>query len=1179
MADLATLGLVFETKGGEQAARVLDQVEQKARGAEKATDGLSNSSRGAASATEQLLGAIQKSVAQMEAMMRAQTGAAAAANDLARDQGAANAAIVQGYSVNARYTASFTSMSGQIAEATANTQRLGMATRQAGEAAESAAMDFATMYDAADRDFAVQYARAMDQVGGAHVAGARSARLMTHELGNLTQQFADVAVMTALGMSPLMTLITQGPQIATVFGDASARGVGFASALGDVAAMAGRVLAPMAPLILLTGAVAAGFAMLNRELAKGYPDDITDGLALTEEQLARVESRTVTLGDTFGATLEVMAKYLTAGPIGDGIDHLESRWNSWLDEFTQNSVNEIATVVGAFVGAYRTVINNWQSFPAAFGSAVAMGVNAALNAIEALINGAVGALNGFLARVNSLTGLSLPTFSEADLDRFKVQVSSAGEFVVRSFSANFETAREEAGAGLGRIADDIRTSAIARAQARAIEEAGDPRKQAAESRKAIDEQARAFERAKASADRYLETLIAQTRQLTMSRAEITALEVREQIAAAPLAEQKEAIRLAGEWLVILQQVQESSSQTLIDTGKHLHQAAEEVDTLREQFERTADMARGITWAVDDVARAIENKDWAGVFAGLLRTLERVKELWNSGQPGGKMSATGAVLGQVGGAVGGTAGTVISGIGSGFSAAGAAAGMAGMGGLGGAIAGMAGPIGIAVAGFSILSKVLSDGAAKRRAKAEQEANDIARARQVAEERAAKRAELEIELLRAQGDELAALTRERENELKALDSVSAAIQRQIYALEDWQKTVTAAESAVAQAEADLRRAYDIERDRLLGIIGGVDEARQALEQAYNREKSAIEATVNGVEGLIESLRDFRLELNLNPLAQGTLAQGRGAALAQFQAAAPGDAPGAGRAFLDASMASARTALDFQRDRALVARAIDDMTATAEMQLTDAEKQLAALDKQVAGLLAANDNLLSVEAAIRNLETAEQAAAVATAQLAALDAQVGALINLNAGFMSVAQAIDNLASAQQALAAAQAAKPDTSAGGGAAYEAVGFDGYVDRNADLAALYAAGTGMARGRSKTEFGQYHWERYGQAEDRFYRPFANGGMFSGGVVSGPTAFPMGVMGEAGPEAIMPLVNRGGRLGVEAANDGLKEEVRALRQEMAAMRSASERTARATEDSRDVLEGAARGQLSITTEAA
>jgi phage-related minor tail protein len=61
-------------------------------------------------------------------------------------------------------------------------------------------------------------------------------------------------------------------------------------------------------------------------------------------------------------------------------------------------------------------------------------------------------------------------------------------------------------------------------------------------------------------------------------------------------------------------------------------------------------------------------------------------------------------------------------------------------------------------------------------------------------------------------------------------------------------------------------------------------------------------------------------------------------------------------------------------------------------------------------------------------------------------------------------------------------------------------------------------------------------------PFANGGAFSqgkvmpfakGGIVGGPTTFPMrggrGLMGEAGPEAIMPLT-RGpdGRLGVQSA---------------------------------------------------
>ena len=64
-------------------------------------------------------------------------------------------------------------------------------------------------------------------------------------------------------------------------------------------------------------------------------------------------------------------------------------------------------------------------------------------------------------------------------------------------------------------------------------------------------------------------------------------------------------------------------------------------------------------------------------------------------------------------------------------------------------------------------------------------------------------------------------------------------------------------------------------------------------------------------------------------------------------------------------------------------------------------------------------------------------------------------------------------------------------------------------------------------------------------PFANGGNFSqgrvmpfanGGVVSGPVTFPMrggmGLMGEAGPEAIMPLARGAdGKLGVRSAGGG------------------------------------------------
>ncbi|ETX28249.1 phage tail tape measure protein [Roseivivax isoporae] len=71
-----------------------------------------------------------------------------------------------------------------------------------------------------------------------------------------------------------------------------------------------------------------------------------------------------------------------------------------------------------------------------------------------------------------------------------------------------------------------------------------------------------------------------------------------------------------------------------------------------------------------------------------------------------------------------------------------------------------------------------------------------------------------------------------------------------------------------------------------------------------------------------------------------------------------------------------------------------------------------------------------------------------------------------------------------------------------------------------------------------------------FAPFANGGTFvqgrvmpfaSGGIVSRPTTFPMrggtGLMGEAGPEAIMPLARGAdGRLGVRAQGGGTPVQV-------------------------------------------
>lgn len=82
--------------------------------------------------------------------------------------------------------------------------------------------------------------------------------------------------------------------------------------------------------------------------------------------------------------------------------------------------------------------------------------------------------------------------------------------------------------------------------------------------------------------------------------------------------------------------------------------------------------------------------------------------------------------------------------------------------------------------------------------------------------------------------------------------------------------------------------------------------------------------------------------------------------------------------------------------------------------------------------------------------------------------------------------------------------------------------------------------------------------------FATGAAFYGdGIYDRPTAFNMGVMGEAGPEAVMPLANVGGRLGVRAsggsANDNreivaeLKEQNRILLKLLAEAAKGDEKT--------------------------
>lgn len=73
--------------------------------------------------------------------------------------------------------------------------------------------------------------------------------------------------------------------------------------------------------------------------------------------------------------------------------------------------------------------------------------------------------------------------------------------------------------------------------------------------------------------------------------------------------------------------------------------------------------------------------------------------------------------------------------------------------------------------------------------------------------------------------------------------------------------------------------------------------------------------------------------------------------------------------------------------------------------------------------------------------------------------------------------------------------------------------------------------------------------------FASGGVFTNSIVSQPTRFGSNLMGEAGPEAIMPLANVNGRLGIRSMGNGsMVAELQAVRAELAMMRSETRATA-------------------------
>lgn len=156
--------------------------------------------------------------------------------------------------------------------------------------------------------------------------------------------------------------------------------------------------------------------------------------------------------------------------------------------------------------------------------------------------------------------------------------------------------------------------------------------------------------------------------------------------------------------------------------------------------------------------------------------------------------------------------------------------------------------------------------------------------------------------------------------------------------------------------------------------IEDARGALQDAYDAEAQSLQDVIDKMGGFSDSLKDFKKTLATGDLSTLDVAGKYSVEKANYDAivakALAGDQDAiakyqdAAQSFLEASRAMNASGMGYTSDFDKVMAQIDLVQKIAEGQKSEAQQQLDALNKQVAGLLEINTSVLSVEQAIKNL-----------------------------------------------------------------------------------------------------------------------------------------------------------------------------------------------------------------------
>lgn len=364
----------------------------------------------------------------------------------------------------------------------------------------------------------------------------------------------------------------------------------------------------------------------------------------------------------------------------------------------------------------------------------------------------------------------------------------------------------------------------------------------------------------------------------------------------------------------------------------------------------------------------------------------------------------------------------------------------------------------------------------------------------------------------------------------------------------RRVYAALMSVAGAFASLTESAAGTTTDLVSLEEAVADAHQVLVDTLTREISALEEGIAKWKNFGDSLRDLRDDLLFNdalsPLtpqqkyeeAARIFEEIRAKAMAGDETAM-GQLPGAAQSFLEASREFNASGGAYLVDFGRVQQVLSLGITKADRQVSLLERQSTLMQKQLDTLLGTQSTTVTIAQAIVNLAAAIAALVAAGGDPAPLTPGTGpTYVSPGGGVIYNQELIHTITGGSLAVEDARAQLNEAISSTDPSrflnvYNAVKRAGFTLSDLDNLMTWQAGTSA---NFATSMG--------------WPVFASGAAFSNGIVTKPTAFSMGMMGEADSEAIMPLANIGGYLGVRSTSDDavvaqmqvLVEEVRELR---------------------------------------